>query len=399
MKTFATRAVAGAVAFIFCTFVVCAPIVGRAIAQVPAVSAGDAAFAAGNFDAAASAYAAALAANPSSADAVLGAGTIELYRNHLRAARAYLQRALLLDPHSTLARARLSAIERRTGGPHDYRIAFAASLARISLATVDPLPTFKAKIDGVPVTLMLDTGGSNIDVSEATIRRLHLATTSAGEGVFAGGLKAPIRSVHIDRFEVPGVSVRGIPGGVVPGAGLPGIDGIVGTDFLSHFLSTIDYAHRALVLRPVSDSASFQSSAAASGASEIPMWLVGDHFIFARARVNGAPEALFTIDTGGSGVGVDLTKSELVAAGIAPDAAHPHYMMGGGGKTQVLPFTAAVVAMGGVVRHDLPGIYVPSGGLDGLFPFAVAGRISHEFFRHTAVTFDFASMTLVVASP
>ncbi|HVA29185.1 MAG TPA: retropepsin-like aspartic protease [Candidatus Baltobacteraceae bacterium] len=392
MKLFANGTVAGASAFIFCALVAV-----RAIAQVPAVSAGDAAFAAGNFDAAASAYAAALAANPSDADAVLGAGTVELYRNHLRAARAYLRRALLLDPHPTVARARLNAIERRTAGPHDYRIAFAASFARIPLTTVDPLPTFKAKIDGVPVTLMLDTGGSNIDLSEATIERLHLKTTSAGEGVFAGGLKAKIRSLRIDRFEAPGVSVRGIPGGVVPGAALPGIDGIVGTDFLSHFLSTIDYAHRALVLRPVTDSTAFRRSAAASGATEVPMWLVGDHFIFARARVNEAPEALYNIDTGGSGIGVDLTKSELTAAGITPDAAHPQYMMGGGGKTQLLPFTAAVVAMGGMLRHNLPGVYVPSGGLDGLFPFAVAGRISHEFFRHAAVTFDFASMTLVLA--
>jgi hypothetical protein len=36
--------------------------------------------------------------------------------------------------------------------------------------------------------------------------------------------------------------------------------------------------------------------------------------------------------------------------------------------------------------------------MDGLFPFAVAGRISHEFFRHTAVTLDFESMMLVIVS-
>jgi len=61
------------------------------------------------------------------------------------------------------------------------------------------------------------------------------------------------------------------------------------------------------------------------------------------------------------------------------------------------PETAASVTIGDLTLHDLPGIYVPSGGLDGVFPFAVAGRISHEFFRHTAVTLDFATMTLVLA--
>lgn len=392
MKIFATRG--AAIALISALLAT-----GMAGAQTPAPARGDAAFAAGNFDAAASAYEAALAANPHDADAELGLGTIELYRNRIAAAREHLRRALVLAPGTSIARARLDAIEQRTGGRGDYRIAFGRPQARIPLVAIDPLPTFKARIDGVPVTLLIDTGAPHIDLNESTVRRLRLATKVTGDGVFAGGLHAPIRSVHIDRFEAPGVTVRGIPGGVIPGSGaFPGVDGIVGTDFLYHFLSTIDYVHRALVLRPVGDSAAFHDAAAASGATAIPMWLVGDHMIFARGRVNAAPDALYSIDTGGPGIGVDLTKSSLAAARISPDAAHPLAFRGGGGVTHALPFRAASVALGAFTRRDLPGLYFPSGGLDGLFPFAVAGRISHEFFRRTAVTFDFKSMTLVITS-
>jgi hypothetical protein len=51
------------------------------------------------------------------------------------------------------------------------------------------------------------------------------------------------------------------------------------------------------------------------------------------------------------------------------------------------------------VRHAVPGLYFPNGDQYGIFPFKVAGTLSHEFFRGTALTFDFTSMQLVVESP
>ena len=81
------------------------------------------------------------------------------------------------------------------------------------------------------------------------------------------------------------------------------VDGAIGTSFLDHFLSTIDYRRKLLVLRPASDSAAFEADAAHRNADLRTMWLVGDHFIFATAHVNDAPEALFNIDTGGGGIG------------------------------------------------------------------------------------------------
>jgi predicted aspartyl protease len=370
---------------------------GTVSAQSPPPSRGDAALVAGDFDAAATAYAADLAANPNDADAELGIGTVELYRNHLDAARAHLQRALTLAPGSVAAQARLTDIARRTGGPSDYRIAFSQAQARIPLVAIDPLPTLRATIDGVPVTLMIDTGAPGLVVRQALVEKLHLATKSAGEGVFAGGLKAPIRTTYIDRLDLPGVTVSGIPAGLLPSGapgGPDGPDGVIGTDFLYHFLATIDYGHAELVLRPAGDSAAFLAAAGGSGATVVPMWLYADHFILVRARVNDAPEALYVIDTGGPGVGVDLTKPELAAAGITPDASHVQYMQGGGGAAPVLPFTAASVAIGDVALHDLPGVYFRNGSPP--FPFARGGTISHEFFRHTSVTFDFSSMKVII---
>jgi predicted aspartyl protease len=118
--------------------------------------------------------------------------------------------------------------------------------------------------------------------------------------------------------------------------------------------------------------------------------------IVTRAHVNAAPEALFVIDTGGPGIGVDLTAASLKAAGITPEAAHAQTMLGGGGPTRALPFTAASVTMGSVTRHDVPGVYLPDAKSADNLPFAVGGRISQEFFRHMAVTFDFRAMAIVL---
>ena len=47
---------------------------------------------------------------------------------------------------------------------------------------------------------------------------------------------------------------------------------------------------------------------------------------------------------------------------------------------------------------DLDGVYFPDHDQYGIFPFTVAGTVSHEFFRKTAVTFDFATMHLIIAT-
>ena len=166
--------------------------------------------------------------------------------------------------------------------------------------------------------------------------------------------------------------------------------------FLYHFLSTIDYAHGRLTLRPRSASAAFEAAAQTGGAAVVPMWLVGDHFIFARARVAQTPDALFNVDTGGEGIGVQLTRAALDAAHISPDETKAVKFTGGGGDARALPFTAPSVSLGAFTRRDVPGLYFPDGDQYKIFPFEVSGTLSHEYFRKTELTFDFDAMKLVV---
>ncbi|HZO95521.1 MAG TPA: retropepsin-like aspartic protease [Candidatus Baltobacteraceae bacterium] len=364
---------------------------------------GDAAFRRGDFAVAGAAYAAALAARPDDVDALVGLGTVRLYGGNLAAARSTLMKAAALAPSDARIAERLRSIARVESRPGDLRVTMDRSEVDVPFVVTDPLPMIRARIDGHDATLVIDTGATTIALSAAAARRFGIALHPAGQGVFAGGRTAAISAGRIDTVSFSGASVRGVPAGGLP-AGMPtslgghDYDGVIGTTLLRQFLSTLDYPGARLILRPRADSARFEAAAAAHDDAIVPMWLVPDHFIFARARVDDAYDALFSIDTGGAGIGITLTKDALDAAGIEPDATKAVAGVGGGGAVRIVPFTAASVSLGTFSRRDVAGVYSPGGDPYGIFPFAVAGALTHGFFRSAALTFDFDAMELVVAS-
>ncbi len=129
----------------------------------------------------------------------------------------------------------------------------------------------------------------------------------------------------------------------------------------------------------------------------MPMWLVADHFIFARGRLNQAPEALFLIDTGLAGGGLSAPKASLEAAGITIDESQAVTGMGGGGPARIVPFTADAT-LGALTRRGVRGVHSPDGEATAIFPFQTGGLLSHGFFRQSRLTFDFEAMRLVTES-
>lgn len=144
----------------------------------------------------------------------------------------------------------------------------------------------------------------------------------------------------------------------------------------------------------VEASAAFESDALKNGATVVPMWLVGYQGIYCRARVGQSPEALFGIDTGGAGLGVEFLKPALDAAHIVPDESDAHIYRGGGGGTRVLPFTALSVSIGAFTISNVPGLYFADDQYKGQFD--VAGVLSHRYFRHSELSFDFNAMKVIV---
>ncbi|MBV8639627.1 MAG: aspartyl protease family protein [Candidatus Eremiobacteraeota bacterium] len=363
----------------------------------PAATPGDVAFSKGNFDAAYAAYAMQAAAAPNDEDAMLGLGTLELYRGDLSDARVHLMKAAQLDPRDERPAMRLRALHEMTQRPGDFSIAMQRDEIQVPFVTTDPLPMIAAKINGHNVRFVIDTGAPALDLSATLIKRLGIPMHAAGQATFAGGKTAPIFAGRADTVDFPGVRVSGVPIGQIPPEmpmtmGGRTYDGILGTTFLRQFLATIDYRHGNLILRPRSTSARFEADVRSHGGSIAAMWLVPDHMIFVRARV-GTHDGLFNIDTGGEGVGIDLSSRSLQEAKISADTAHARQFLGGGGAVRVVPFIAPSIAIGTYEQHNVPGITSPE---DPHFPFAVAGRISHAFFRGAVVTFDFSAMRLII---
>ncbi len=160
----------------------------------------------------------------------------------------------------------------------------------------------------------------------------------------------------------------------------------------------MDYPQKRLVLRARSPktSAAFQAEATSDGATIVPFYLVGDHFVFARAQVNEAPPGLFMFDSGLAGGGLMPSAQLVAAAKISLDQSASGTGIGGGGSVTSVPFVAARIAVGSAEQRNITGLYTPQGTPFGIFPFAVWGAISNDFLRNYAYTVDFDAMRIVL---
>jgi hypothetical protein len=358
-------------------------------------------FKAGNFRGAMDCYQAVLEHVPHDAAANLGAGTLALYGNDLSSATRHLRAAQNhgLD-EKDIARL-LAQVEARRPVTSQYQVAMGGDPIRVPFLTTDPLPILTVRVNSSrDAYFLIDTGAHHVVLDSQFAHELGVQAKDNFVGTFAGGLHAPVQSAMLDSIALGSVTITNLPVDVLPSRRFKlqkdiQIDGIIGTELLRQFLATIDYFNGALVLRPRSDSSAFEAEAERSGAARVPLWLVGDHFLFARGRLGDGPEGLFSIDTGLAGGGVTATDAALKAAHIIADALHAQSGVGGGGPVTVLPFTADVT-LGSVTEHAVRGLYTPEGSPYGIFPFEVQGAISHGFFRPYSLTLDFDAMLLVL---
>jgi hypothetical protein len=79
---------------------------------------------------------------------------------------------------------------------------------------------------------------------------------------------------------------------------------------------------------------------------------------------------------------------------VAIDPNNARAAVGGGGAVTAIPFRAGAV-LGSLSVDDVQGFYNPEGDPTSIFPFRAKGLLSHGFFRHSRLTFDFEAMKLV----
>lgn len=381
-------------------FVLFAGVLFTSIVQASAAVSADAYFSEGTFEQALPLYQRMSQRDPKDVHALTRLGEIALYADHLNKAKLDFDAALALDANDKIAMMGLEEIKSRSDSKNTYQIDTEAR-ATVPFVVTDPLPIVKVRLNNQrDANFLIDTGAPGVVLDPTTAKALQLNLESAGQGVFGGGQQAAVMRTTLEAIRLNDVVVRHVPVTVLPMEGAPApagmhLDGIIGTSLFYRFLTTLDYVHGRLILAPRSESASFEQGARRRGDSAVPLWYVPDHFLFVRAKVNGA-SALFNIDTGGDEVGVQVSKGFLAKTRVQLDEAHKGHMATPAGDIVTIPFQASV-AVGNTVATEVPGVYMPDGDQYGVFPFSVGGTISHKFFRNQIVTFDFAAMLMVIA--
>jgi clan AA aspartic protease (TIGR02281 family) len=234
----------------------------------PAV-AGDALFAKGDFAGALAAYLRALQAQPNDLGANLGAARLELFCNELDAAMEHAHATLAIDPSNAGAAHVVEEITRSLAASHNDRVENLNGHVDVPFLQTDPLPQVAVTVNGHRARLLLDAGAPGLDLSENFAATAGVTATAVGKGVFAGGRSAQIRmGGKIDALAIGTITAHDVPAGVSPVG--PNVDGVLGMNFLDHFLATIDYVHGRLILRPKSASDAFGRTAADTGERILP---------------------------------------------------------------------------------------------------------------------------------
>jgi predicted aspartyl protease len=385
----------------------------------------------GNFAEAEALYARARAGDPQSYEALLGLGTIALFKNNLADAERLLKKALALRPDEPAAKkqlalvyyrrddfARAAPLYRALGAEAaakklesfaretPYLIEGKANVCRVPFVHTDPLPVVQVKVGPESVYFLIDTGASEVYLDPEFAKKVNVTEFGSSTGTYGGGLKAQTGHGRVEKVTLGDFAVHNVPVHILSTRRFSGaacgkqVDGILGTVMLSHFIATLDYPGGQLILRrkTAEQLQRVERQVQSARGSAIPFWLAGDHFAVARGQVNGGPPLLFFADTGLAGGGFVCPKSTLKEAGIKPDGPGVEGQ-GGAGTVKAVPFTVDELSLGPVRGRDIRAFA-------GVFPeameyhegFRIGGFISHQFFRPYALTLDFTGMRLFLTA-
>jgi len=205
----------------------------------------------------------------------------------------------------------------------------------------------------------------------------------------------------LDSFKLGGIELRNIPVSWSDAGepSLTGGSGLIGTWVMYHFLTTIDYAGRSLILRRRTPETARQARADAerAGAEPLPLWLAREHLLFSRGSVAGSGPRMVALHLGGTGEMVaGMTEETARQLRIRTDYDRPVETSAGLQPVTAYPCYPNEVRLGNAAARD---IYCyannrPALGREG---FDVLAHFSHSFYKPYNVTLDFTDMNVYIA--
>lgn len=274
----------------------------------------------------------------------------------------------------------------------------------IKFIVTDPLPFIRVTINGAfEGNFMLDTGGGELILDEAFAGETGAEIFENPENShFGGGKKKDISHGKISSIQFNNLKIKNIPINIlslrhIELAGMK-IDGIMGTIFLSQFLSSIDYKYEELVLRNKLNHTLAKLSEKAVNSSCVPFFLAGDHFMLAKGSINDSGTLLFFIDTGLASTAFTCPGSTTKKMKLPIQKNKKTTGQGGGGEYDIYPFDIEKLCLGNVCVSNLHGNLGPfPAAIEHSFGFKIDGLLSHEFFLGKTLTMDFDRMVLLIS--
>jgi predicted aspartyl protease len=245
-----------------------------------------------------------------------------------------------------------------------------------------------------PVTLLLDTGATRTLLTPDIARRLGISPepdAPRSSMVTLGSQEGELPLVRLASLAVGDAAVEDLQVGVctaLPHA--PFIDGLLGGDFLKHFMLRLDYARSRLQLLPP-DTPDTSSHTAAAVLSPIAAEVIDNHMLV-RAILNDTEPVTLLLDTGTTYT--MLTPETARRAGLRLTRQRPMGLLKvvGGQQVRFPLVSIAELAMGEAVVKNLQV------GILAAFPGTrpVDGLLGGDFLGHFTLTLDYRAKQLLL---
>jgi hypothetical protein len=251
------------------------------------------------------------------------------------------------------------------------------------------------KINDKSATFILDSGAEANYLFDAGAKRLAVHKDSAPPHITEGvGGTVTAWQTHVDSLEVGDFILKRPRLILMPFPELTTADGILGYEFLKHFVVTIDYKAKTLTLRD------------AAGAPPIADSLPNDN-VLPFVLVDGSPcididvdgvKGRFAIDTGNAG-SLDISAPFVKRNHLREK--YPKFLdnIGGfgiGGPTHSCLVRINSLTLGIVTLHNLPG-YLSKQNTGALAQSDRAGLIGREILSRFKVILDYKRSRIILA--
>ena len=280
------------------------------------------------------------------------------------------------------------------GRPYTIEWGNAEKTASIPFEIKGMLPSMKVAVNGKVLEFILDTGGNLFYIDKVVAEEcgLQRIVTQKAKYAYTGGEEVEEFLGRADSVKLGEVTLKNVPFTLAEwkSRGLKS-DGVVSTQALKEFLTTVDYADQKIIFRERSKKGlkRFRESIAGKETVEMPFVLDATHFMIVRGNLNGASGLSFLVDSG-----LAASMPFIGLDGLIEDMGLGLTKIEG---TNYSWFKITSLGIGSLVLDK------PTQGLAGVlveensywrYGFIFDGLISHQFLKNfRSWTIDFDSMT------